>query len=101
VPDGRPAALCPAPGTCRDLLELLAGVTDGRAGRGRHHPVAAVLALAAAAVVAGYRSFTANRRVGRGRARGCAGRPVPAVRGHPAGGRAAVESHDLAGGHRD
>jgi hypothetical protein len=44
---------------CRDLLELLAGVTDGRLGQGRDHPVAAVLALAAAAVVAGSRSFTA------------------------------------------
>src|SRR5690349_5430550 len=42
-----------------DLLELLAGVGDGRPGRGRDHPVAAVLALAAAAVVAGMRSFTA------------------------------------------
>jgi Transposase IS66 family/DDE_Tnp_1-associated len=38
---------------------LLAGVSDGRPGRGRDHPVAAVLALAAAAVVAGSRSFTA------------------------------------------
>jgi hypothetical protein len=35
------------------------GVTDGRSGQGRDHPVAAVLALAAAAVVAGSRSFTA------------------------------------------
>jgi predicted transposase YbfD/YdcC len=42
-----------------DLLGLLAGVTDGRPGQGRDHPVAAVLALAAAAVVAGSRSFTA------------------------------------------
>jgi hypothetical protein len=47
-------------GPSRDLLELLAGVTDGRPGQGRDHPVAAVLALAAAAVVAGSRSFTAN-----------------------------------------
>ena len=47
------------PASCRDLLELFAGVTDGRIGRGRDHPVAAVLALAAAAVVAGSRSFTA------------------------------------------
>src|SRR5260221_2576360 len=55
---GRLAALGPAP-DCRDLLELLARVSDGRPGRGRDHPVAAVLALAAAAVVAGSRSFTA------------------------------------------
>jgi hypothetical protein len=55
---GRLAALGPAP-DCRDLLELLTGVSDGRPGQGRDHPVAAVLALAAAAVVAGSRSFTA------------------------------------------
>jgi DDE_Tnp_1-associated len=58
--DGPPAAFGPAPApACRDLLELLAGVTGGRPGQGRDHPVAAVLALAAAAVVAGSRSFTA------------------------------------------
>ncbi len=34
VPDGQPAALCPAPAACRDLPELLAGVTDGRPGHG-------------------------------------------------------------------
>jgi predicted transposase YbfD/YdcC len=45
-------------GRC-DLLELLAGVPDGRAGQGRDHPVAAVLALAAAAVVAGMKGYTA------------------------------------------
>jgi predicted transposase YbfD/YdcC len=58
---GLPAALSlvPAPAVRDDLLELLAGVTDGRPGQGRDHPVAAVLALAAAAVVAGSRSFTA------------------------------------------
>jgi hypothetical protein len=58
---GRLAALGPAPASCRDLLELPAGVSDGRPGQGRDHPVAAVLALAAAAVVAGSRSFTAIR----------------------------------------
>jgi predicted transposase YbfD/YdcC len=57
--DGRPAGFDPAPAICCDLLELLAGVADGRPGQGRDHPVAAVLALAAAAVVAGSRSFTA------------------------------------------
>src|ERR1035437_9150085 len=35
------------------------GVSDGRVGQGRDHPVAAVLALAAAAVVAGMRGYTA------------------------------------------
>ncbi len=57
--DWRPAVAGPAPAICRDLLELLTGVSDGRPGQGRDHPVAAVLALAAAAVVAGSRSFTA------------------------------------------
>jgi predicted transposase YbfD/YdcC len=74
VPPGRPApgpagdlagglpaalSLVPAPVVRDDLLELLAGVSDGRLGQGRDHPVAAVLALAAGAVVAGSRSFTA------------------------------------------
>jgi predicted transposase YbfD/YdcC len=40
-------------------LKLFAGVADGRAGPGRDHPVAAVLALAAAAVVAGMKGYTA------------------------------------------
>jgi hypothetical protein len=43
----------PVPDRRCDLLELLAEVPDGRTGQGRDHPVAAVLALAAAAVVAG------------------------------------------------
>jgi len=57
-----PAALIlsgPAPDGGADLLELLAGVPDGRTGQGRDHPVAAVLALAAAAVVAGMKGYTA------------------------------------------
>jgi predicted transposase YbfD/YdcC len=49
----------PVSDVCCDLLELFAGVSDGRAGQGRDHPVAAVLALAAAAVVAGMRGYTA------------------------------------------
>ena len=49
----------PVPGGHCDLLELLAGVPDGRTGQGRDHPVAAVLALAAAAVVAGMKGYTA------------------------------------------
>ena len=99
VPDGRPAALCPAPAACRDLLELLAGVTDGRPGQGRDHPVAAVLALAGCGdgdrgsihAIAGWAADVPAdvledlyRRCG-------ASRPVA---GPP------VESHDLAGGHR-
>src|SRR5258707_14986693 len=42
-----------------DLLKLLGSVPDGRPGQGRDHPVAAVLALAAAAVVAGMKGYTA------------------------------------------
>ena len=42
-----------------DLLELFGSVLDGRPGQGRDHPVAAVLALAAAAVVAGMKGYTA------------------------------------------
>jgi predicted transposase YbfD/YdcC len=49
----------PVADACCDLLELFAGVADGRAGPGRDHPVAAVLALAAAAVVAGMKGYAA------------------------------------------
>ena len=55
----RPAVAVSGPDIGCDLLELLAQVPDGRPGQGRDHPVAVVLALAAAAVVAGMRSFTA------------------------------------------
>jgi hypothetical protein len=43
---------------CGDLLELFGDVSDGRSGQGRDHPVAAVLALVAAAV-AGMKGYTA------------------------------------------
>jgi predicted transposase YbfD/YdcC len=50
----------PAPTrVCADLLERFARVSDGRRDQGRIHPVAVVLALCAAAVVAGMASFTA------------------------------------------
>ena len=54
-----PIVSLPVPDGSCDLLELLAGVPDGRTGQGRDHPVAAVLALAAAAVVAGMKGYTA------------------------------------------
>src|SRR6266436_7917118 len=54
-----PAGLATATGTCDDLLELFGSVSDGRSDQGRDHPVAAVLALAAAAVVAGMKGYTA------------------------------------------
>jgi predicted transposase YbfD/YdcC len=50
----------PAPTrVCADLLQRFAQVSDGRRDQGRVHPVAVVLALCAAAVVAGMASFTA------------------------------------------
>ena len=54
-----PIVSVPVADACCDLLELFAGVSDGRMGPGRDHPVAAVLALAAAAVVAGMKGYTA------------------------------------------
>ncbi len=50
-----PAAALDGP----DLLRRFASVSDGRPGQGRDHPVAVVLTLCAAAVLAGMRSFTA------------------------------------------
>lgn len=44
---------------CGDLFELFLSVSDGRRDQGRDHPVAAVLALAAAATVAGMRGYRA------------------------------------------
>ena len=54
-----PAAPPAVAGAGDDLLKLFGSVSDGRSGRGRDHPVAAVLALAAAAVVAGMKGYTA------------------------------------------
>jgi DDE_Tnp_1-associated len=54
-----PAASEPVTEICDDLLKLFGSVSDGRSGQGRDHPVAAVLALAAAAVVAGMKGYTA------------------------------------------
>src|SRR5258707_2300439 len=60
---GREPAGPSAPGTVTgargDLLKVLGWVPDGRSGQGRDHPVAAVLALAAAAVVAGMKGYPA------------------------------------------
>ena len=83
---------------CGDLLELFRLVSDGRPGQGRDHPVAAVLALAAAAVVAGMKGYTAI-------AGWVKDVPPPVLAdlymragGEP--GAAAVEGDDLAGAHR-
>jgi predicted transposase YbfD/YdcC len=56
VAPAAPAAVTEVSG---DLLKLFGSVPDGRSGQGRDHPVAAVLALAAAAVVAGMKGYTA------------------------------------------
>jgi hypothetical protein len=54
-----PAASATITEASGDLLKLFGSVSDGRSGQGRDHPVAAVLALAAAAVVAGMKGYTA------------------------------------------
>ena len=43
----------------QDLLDLLAQVRIRREKRGRRHPLAGLLAVGIAAVIAGSRSFTA------------------------------------------
>jgi hypothetical protein len=45
--------------SCGDLLEALGAVVDRRDRRGIRHPLVSILALAAAAVVAGARSYVA------------------------------------------
>jgi hypothetical protein len=56
-----PAALATIAEACGDLLELFGSVSGGRSDQGRDDPVAAVLALAAAAV-AGMKGYTAISR---------------------------------------
>ena len=58
-------------GAYGDLLKLFSSVSDGRSGQGRDHPVGAVLALAAAAVVAGMKGYTAIAGWVRGSQRRC------------------------------
>jgi predicted transposase YbfD/YdcC len=53
------AVVVPAVQVCTGLLALFTQVGDGRSDQGRDHPVAAVLALAAAATVAGMTGYTA------------------------------------------
>jgi predicted transposase YbfD/YdcC len=61
VPSGSLAGECLSGDAveCPDLLRRFAAVSDGRSDQGRDHPVAVVLTLCAAAVLAGMRSFTA------------------------------------------
>ncbi len=44
---------------CRPLLDVIATIPDGRARRGKRHPLAAVLALACVATLCGARSYSA------------------------------------------
>jgi predicted transposase YbfD/YdcC len=44
---------------CGPLIEVLAEVPDPRKRRGKRHPLVAILALACAAMLAGYRSYSA------------------------------------------
>jgi predicted transposase YbfD/YdcC len=61
MPDADMASVAgvPVAQACGDLLELLAGVSDGRSSQGRDHPAVVVLALVAAATVAGMTGYTA------------------------------------------
>ena len=93
-----PAAPATVTEVCDDLLKLFRSVSDGRSGQGRDHPVAAVLALAAAAVVAGMKGYTAI-------AGWVKDVPPPVLadlylRAGASPAPAAVEGDDLAGGHR-
>ena len=53
-----PSSLMP-PARGQYLLDLLAAVPDPRKRRGRRHPLAGLLAVGIAAVIAGSKSFTA------------------------------------------
>jgi hypothetical protein len=98
VAERGPVAPAAVTGIGDDLLELFGWVSDGRSDQGRDHPVAAVLALAAAAVVAGMKGYTAISGWVRDVPPPRAGGPVHAGRCPP--GAAAVEGDDLAGDHR-
>jgi hypothetical protein len=58
-PDDLPPAVTDGPGQLGDLREHLIGVPDPRARRGVRHTFMSILLVAAAAVLAGARSFIA------------------------------------------
>ncbi len=53
------------PGAIVPLMEVFVELPDCRARRGRRHPLAAILALACAAMLCGYRSYSAIAEWGR------------------------------------
>jgi predicted transposase YbfD/YdcC len=59
VPAPGGSVVVPVAETCTGLLRLFTQISDGRSDQGRDHPVAAVLALSAAATVAGMGGYTA------------------------------------------
>ncbi|MGH3832960.1 MAG: ISAs1 family transposase, partial [Pseudonocardiaceae bacterium] len=80
----------PAEGSCRDLLDALAEVVDPRKPRGIRHRLVSILALAAAAVVAGARSYVAAGQWAANAPAGVLG--ALAVRVHPRTGAFVVPS---------
>jgi hypothetical protein len=78
----------PGQGSCRDLLESLRTVVDPRKRRGIRHRLVSILALAAAAVVAGARSYVAAGQWAANAPAGVLG--ALEVRVHPRTGRYVV-----------
>ncbi len=48
------------------LMQVLSDITDNRQARGKRHSLSAILALSIAAMLCGYRSYSAMAEWGRG-----------------------------------